>query len=224
MRILGLLVLASTCVLGSMGIYPEDHWNHSTKLTKDNFDVTVQSEIDAGRTFFVRWIASKGWGWWQDQAPGWNTIIREFAGKEKVSFGDVNLSEESIRGPPHNPGSGGWPTIRYFNKATGPEGGSYTQKNDGPICEELKDPDNMRAYVEEYGVSCSVADNDGCDDREVTYISKMKALSADDKTKALVRLYPMSILKLKSDLLAWVKKRIDILEQLVAADGIETEL
>lgn len=32
----------------------------STKLTEDNFENTVQAEIDAGRTFFVRWIASGG--------------------------------------------------------------------------------------------------------------------------------------------------------------------
>lgn len=32
----------------------------STKLTEGNFEKTVQAEIDAGRTFFVRWIASAG--------------------------------------------------------------------------------------------------------------------------------------------------------------------
>ena len=32
----------------------------STKLTEDNFEKTVQAEIDAGKTFFVRWIASAG--------------------------------------------------------------------------------------------------------------------------------------------------------------------
>jgi hypothetical protein len=60
-RILTLVVLATTRVFaGASGddIYPADHWNFSTKLTKSNFDATVQSEIDAGRTFFVRWIAS----------------------------------------------------------------------------------------------------------------------------------------------------------------------
>ena len=45
-----------------------------------------------------------------------------------MTFGDVNLSENSIRGPPHNPGQGGWPTIRYFNKETGISGGSYQKK------------------------------------------------------------------------------------------------
>ena len=46
-----------------------------------------------------------------------------------VSFGDVNLSEEQIRGN-HNPGAGGWPTIRYFNKGTGYDGAPYAKKTD----------------------------------------------------------------------------------------------
>jgi len=41
-------------------IYPDDHWDYSTKLTDDNFDETIQQNIDAGKTFFIRWIASAG--------------------------------------------------------------------------------------------------------------------------------------------------------------------
>lgn len=41
-------------------IYPDDHWNYSTQLTSDNFEGHLQSEIDAGRTVMVRWIASAG--------------------------------------------------------------------------------------------------------------------------------------------------------------------
>jgi len=52
-----LLGLAAAAV---EAIYPSDHWSFSTKLTEDNFENTVQAEIDAGRTFFVRWIASGG--------------------------------------------------------------------------------------------------------------------------------------------------------------------
>ena len=39
-------------------IYPDDLWSRSTKLTEDNFESVIQEEIDAGRTLFVRWIAS----------------------------------------------------------------------------------------------------------------------------------------------------------------------
>ena len=41
-------------------IYPDNHFDYSTKLTQDNFESTIQSEIDAGKTVFVRWIASPG--------------------------------------------------------------------------------------------------------------------------------------------------------------------
>jgi hypothetical protein len=36
-----------------------------------------------------------------------NTAVRKYAGSDLVSFGDVDLSEESIRGI-HTPGFGGW--------------------------------------------------------------------------------------------------------------------
>ena len=42
------------------GIYPDGHFDVSTKLTVDNFEPTVQAAIDAGKTMFVRWIASEG--------------------------------------------------------------------------------------------------------------------------------------------------------------------
>jgi len=41
-------------------IYTDDHWDYSVKLTEDNFEKTIQAEIDAGKTMFVRWIASSG--------------------------------------------------------------------------------------------------------------------------------------------------------------------
>lgn len=74
-----------------------------------------------------------------------------FANDEKVSFADVNLSEERISGPPYNPGQGGWPTVRYFNKETGYDGAPYIQKTSMKMCDELKDIENMKAFVEEFG-------------------------------------------------------------------------
>jgi hypothetical protein len=47
-------------------------------------------------------------------------------------------------------GSGGWPTIKTFTKATGAAGSFYTQKQQGKaVCDELKVVDNMKAYVNE---------------------------------------------------------------------------
>jgi len=42
------------------GIYPDGHWDHSTELTADSADDFVKSNVDAGKTVFIRWIASEG--------------------------------------------------------------------------------------------------------------------------------------------------------------------
>ena len=68
-------------------------------------------------------------------------------------FGDVNLAEErvtSCHGAQQRPGAGGWPTIRYFNKATGYGGAPYKRKlKHGGVCDELLQEKYMTAYIEE---------------------------------------------------------------------------
>jgi len=60
-RVAALLLLLNSLIgLINGGIYPDDHWNYSAKLTVSTFDEVVKKEIDAGRTMFVRWIASEG--------------------------------------------------------------------------------------------------------------------------------------------------------------------
>mmetsp|Transcript_36005 Transcript_36005/g.42999 ORF Transcript_36005/g.42999 Transcript_36005/m.42999 type:complete len:139 (+) Transcript_36005:319-735(+) len=133
---------------------------------------------------------------------------------------DVNLSEEQIRDG-HNPGSGGWPTIRYFNKKTGIEGGTYVKKTDKSMCEELGDEEIMGDYVNEYGNTslCSLMSREGCDDREIVYIEKMILKSNDDNVSQLNRLVNMEGSSMKPELLVWLKKRKAILKQIVAQIG-----
>lgn len=132
------------------------------------------------------------------------------------------MSEEPIRGN-HNPGAGGWPTIRYFNKETGIEGGTYQKVTDDAMCTELGNIDNMVAYVEGYGNTslCSVSDGAGCDEKELAYIEKMKGKSAEDISSQLTRLSAMEGESMKPDLLLWVKKRRKILAQLDSAQKDE---
>lgn len=72
--------------------------------------------------------------------------------EEKVFFGDVILSEApELRGAPHFPGRGGWPTIRYYNEDTGLEGGDYVKKTEDPVCNELGPYTNyLKEYVMEH--------------------------------------------------------------------------
>jgi len=52
---LGLLAVA-----GVRGIYPDGHWDSVTKITTSNVDAKVKEAVDAGKTMFIRWIASAG--------------------------------------------------------------------------------------------------------------------------------------------------------------------
>jgi len=45
------------------GIYPDGHFAPTgpvAKLTTDTFDSFIKEQVDAGKTAFVRWIASEG--------------------------------------------------------------------------------------------------------------------------------------------------------------------
>jgi len=138
-----------------------------------------------------------------------------FANNKDVAFGDVNLSEEQVRGN-HNPGAGGWPTIKYFNKATGYEGKPYTKKTSAAMCDELGKDENMQAYVEEAGSTslCKVEDGAGCEDKEKEFITKFKAKTSEEIDAQLTRLNKMKDGKMKPDLIKWIRQRIAILKQL----------
>eukprot|EP01083_Nonionella_stella_P068647 182465_1 len=136
---------------------------------------------------------------------------------------DVNLSENRIteapNGDKYGPGSGGWPTIRYFNSETGISGGAYEQKTEKKMCDELGEESMMEAYVEEYGKTstCSAASKEGCDEREIVFIAKAEKMSLEEQKKYVARLDGMEGQSMKPELLVWLKKRKKIVKQLVAA-------
>ena len=51
------LALFAAAALAS-DMYPPGHFQRVSELTADTFDGVVKREVDAGRTLFVRWIAS----------------------------------------------------------------------------------------------------------------------------------------------------------------------
>jgi hypothetical protein len=57
-----LSILVGALVAGAVnaGIYPDDHWDHATELTAATADEFVKTNVDAGKTVFIRWIASEG--------------------------------------------------------------------------------------------------------------------------------------------------------------------
>jgi len=157
-------------------------------------------------------------------------VTELFAGSDDVAFMDVNLSEDPIRegpnGEPYNPGQGGWPTVRYFDKETGIAGGTYTKVTDKPMCTELGDLDRMTEYVEQYGKTalCSVVTEKGCTEKEVAYIGKMKSKPATELAAQIERLGTMDGSTMTAELFKWVKQRTRILNQLVPSGGGSDEL
>lgn len=144
-----------------------------------------------------------------------------FHGNKDVAFADVSLSSDQVRtigGADQSPGAGGWPTIRYFNKETGPGGKPYTKKTGDAMCTELGNEEYMNGYIMEAGSTslCSAADGAGCSDKEKEYIKKFKAKSPEDVASQLDRLTKMvgDGNKMKPDLLKWIKQRVAILKQL----------
>lgn len=54
------MAILTTLMTLAVAIYPDDHWDYATKMTVDTFDAKVKEDVDAGKTLFVRWIASAG--------------------------------------------------------------------------------------------------------------------------------------------------------------------
>jgi hypothetical protein len=145
-------------------------------------------------------------------------VARAFHGNTKVKFADINLSKTPIRGPPHNPGEGGWPTVRHYNARTGSDGAKYVQKTDKAVCDELGDEEYMMRYVEDAAGTalCDVVDGTGCDEQSLKYLEKQKALGLDENKKQLARLDGMAGKEMKEDLKVWLKKRQRILRNLIS--------
>ena len=55
----GFLAISGIVSAGA-SIFPGDHWNYVSALEKENADQLVKEAVDAGKTMFIRWIASEG--------------------------------------------------------------------------------------------------------------------------------------------------------------------
>jgi len=61
MAVLTTLALALVGLAAGDGIYPDGHFDYVTKVTDEGeFEDLIKTEVDAGKTLFVRWIASEG--------------------------------------------------------------------------------------------------------------------------------------------------------------------
>lgn len=146
-----------------------------------------------------------------------------------MQFGDVTLSGGGPRGgPTANPGAGGWPTIRYYNKETGVDGQSYQKKTDMPMCSELGTEGDhyMQQYVEEAGKTslCSIETYKGCSEKQTTYIKKVAEWDIEKVSAQIERLGGMTGGKMKADLVEWLDARITILTAFAEKAGMHVHV
>jgi len=149
------------------------------------------------------------------QAPAWNRVVQAFAKNSMVAFGDVNLAEDPVGGP-YQAGAGGWPTVRYFNKATGIGGAPYTKKTSDAMCTELGNDKYMEEYVTEAGSTskCDIASKENCTQKELDYIEKFSAKPPEELTSQMERLAGMASSSMKPELRSWLGQRMNALNQL----------
>mmetsp|Transcript_8204 Transcript_8204/g.21036 ORF Transcript_8204/g.21036 Transcript_8204/m.21036 type:complete len:121 (-) Transcript_8204:147-509(-) len=115
---------------------------------------------------------------------------------------------------------GGWPTVKYFNKATGYGGAHYQKKTDMAVCDELGPKHSyLLEFVQEAGRTslCTVATGKGCSEREVAYAAKWSTRSAGDVAAEAERLASMKGSTMKPDLAAWLNARLAVLKQIHGA-------
>jgi hypothetical protein len=213
-----------TATFASAGIYPDNHWEHSTHLTLDNVDAWVQEKVDAGKTAFIRWIVSEVQPAAVKQAPAWNEVTAKFKSNPDVAFGDVLLADSlvhHIHGVDQGVGNNGWPNIRIFNKETGYGGKAFERKTSEPACDELgPETKYMQQLVEEYATICNIEDTSvDCTDKEKDFIAKWAEKPLDEIKKQLSRLTKMADGPMKPDAKHWVKQRVNVFKQLLQPDA-----
>lgn len=143
--------------------------------------------------------------------PDWDKLGSIYEGSSSVVIADVDCTVEAdlcsdfeVRG---------YPTIKYFTADTGREGAAY---NGG------RDYEALETFVaEELQVKCTVAERDGCSEKENKFIDTMKAKGADDVKKQVDRLEGMKDKPMKPALAGWLKTRLRLLKELAGGEKEE---
>ena len=140
--------------------------------------------------------------------PDWDKLGEEYAASSSVVIADVDCTADGeslctqfeIRG---------YPTLKYFK-----DGDTSGEDYKGG-----RDYQSLATFVSDVlEVKCNVADPSECTEKEVAYLEKMKAKSADDRKAQLDRLSKMQGSSMKAELKQWLNQRLNILK------GLDQEL
>lgn len=134
--------------------------------------------------------------------PAFDQLAEEYAGHPSVLIADVDCTADG-QSLCQAKGVSGYPTIKYYLDG---EEHAYQQ---GREYDDLK-----KFVVDTLEPKCSVAEQDGCTQREKDYIVKMQGKGADDIAKQLKRMEGMKDKSMKPELKAWVNARLRLLKDM----------
>lgn len=169
----------------------------------DSFETELAS---SGKNLFVKFFAP--WcGHCKRLKPDWDKLGDEFGDSSSVLIGDVDCTSDGGKEVCNKMGVRGYPTLKYFTSESPEDGDSYSG---------ARSLDALSSFVKEtLEARCDVNEPSSCDEKEVTYIEKMKAKDKEAVEKEITRLTDLSTgAKMSADKKQWMKKRLAILKQL----------
>jgi len=133
--------------------------------------------------------------------PAFDQLSAEYEGTS-VLIADVDCTADG-QSLCSAKGVTGYPTIKYYV-----DGEEHAYQG-GRELDQLK-----QFVVDTLEPKCSVAEQDGCTQREKDYIVKMQGKGAEDIAKQLKRMEGMKSKPMKPELKAWVNARHRLLQDL----------
>eukprot|EP00238_Polyblepharides_amylifera_P014203 CAMPEP_0196581488 /NCGR_PEP_ID=MMETSP1081-20130531/33993_1 /TAXON_ID=36882 /ORGANISM="Pyramimonas amylifera, Strain CCMP720" /LENGTH=141 /DNA_ID=CAMNT_0041901735 /DNA_START=231 /DNA_END=656 /DNA_ORIENTATION=+ len=138
-------------------------------------------------------------------APDWATLGDEYDTSSSVVIGKVDCTEDNNKDLCSKYEVKGYPTLKYFS-----DGDAEPKAYEGG-----RDLAAFQTFVKEtLEVACQVEDPSGCTEKEVAFLTKMKAAAPEELVKQNDRLKGMSGKSMAPDLKKWVNQRLNILTQL----------
>lgn len=136
--------------------------------------------------------------------PDFDRLSAEYTDHPSVLIADVDCTADG-QSLCQDKGVSGYPTIKYY--VDGKE----------EVYQSGRDYDALKAFiVDNLEPKCSVAEQDGCTQKEKDYIVKMQGKGPEDVAKQLARMEGMKEKSMKPELKAWVHARHRLLQDLSA--------
>jgi len=145
--------------------------------------------------------------------PDWDKLGENYAESNSVLIADVDCTSDEGKPVCDEMGVKGYPTLKYWIKG---EQHDY---------EGGRSYDDLEKFVEDtLASSCSIEDlEESCTNKEQKYYEKMKRKDMDEVRKQHGRLDNMKTKKMTPKLTKWLNQRLDILSQMIEAEGTAAE-